>query len=257
MSRAFNFNGFDLQAAPYSVIDTDAFSSPEREVISHELARSDNAVSVFRKYKSRVINLSGLIADSTSDLVDAEIDAIKFNLMNGGKGVLNIGWAGGTRSWGAEVINNFITRKNNDVTRANYSAQLFCEKAYATNGQTGTLITSTLAANTVYAVAVDSTFMVEPVLVFTINSIATAGLIDITIGNPASSEYITIPKRNVVAGDTITVDTNTKQVFHNTTLVPATGYFPGWAPGNGSIEYTDTAAARNISLVGTYEKRYL
>lgn len=257
MARSITFSGFDLQAAPYSIISTDAFSSPEREIIFQELARADNAVAVFRRYRSRTITVGGMISDSTSDLLDADIDTLKLKVMQAGKGTLAVGWAAATRNWGAECKNMIISRANTDVSRAAFSAEFFCENAFCTDGVTGTLLSTTVTDANPFSVVSNGTFISSPFITLTINSIGTATAVDIIIGNPTSSEYITVPSRTYVAGDTVTIDCDNKQIFHNSTLVAGEGYFPNWAPGNGSLEYSDTASARNISLVTTYETRYL
>ncbi len=257
MGRLFDFTGFVLSTAPYAVLGTDAFSGPEREIISKELARADNAVAVFRRYRSRIINLNGEVTTNTSDAADLLQDTLKLKTLFAPKGFLNIGYAGGTRKWPAECTNCFITRTAQDISRFTYSMQFFADKAYATDGTTGTLLNTTITAANPFAVSVIGTFMALPQLTLTINSVSAAGPVDIIIGNPDSSEYLTIPQRTLTAGDTITIDSDNEQVFHNSTLVAASGYFPGWAPGNGSLEYSDTASARNISIVGSYEKRYL
>lgn len=257
MGRAFNFSGFNLQQAPYRVLGTDAFSGAEKEIIYKELARANNAVAVFRRFRSRIINLNGEVVDATSDLVDAEQDMIKTKLLFAGKGSLNIGYAGGTRSWPAECTNCFITRGAEDVSRFVWSAQFFADKAYSTDGTTGSLINTTITGDNTFSVSVGGTFLAQPQFTLTVNSIGTASPVDIIIGNPDSSEYITIPQRVLAVGDTITIDCDTEQIFHNSTLVAGTGYFPGWAPGNGSLQFSCTAASYSFSTLGNYEKRYM
>lgn len=259
MGRSASFNSFDLQGVPFRMISTDAFSAPEKEIIKEELARSDNAVAVFRRYKSREINLSGLIVDSSSDLVDTDIDLIKLKVMFAQKSNLDIGWAGGFRRWGAECKNLIITRSNTDVSRAGYDVQFFCEEAFATDGTSSDLLgasTVTITDNGFIYFSAQGTALAMPVFQLTINSI-TAGPIDIIIGNPASGEYITIAGRSYIAGDVLTIDTHAKKIFHNATQLPGSGYFPAWPPGSGSFEYSDSAAARNISVASPYDKRYL
>lgn len=257
MGRAINFSGFDLQAKPYAVLGTDAFSGAEKEMIYKELARADNAVAVFRRYRSRIINLNGQVVTTTSDLADGLQDTIKLKTLFAGKGKLNFGYAGGTRSWAAECTNCFITRNAQDVSQFNYSMQFFADKCYAVDGTTGTLINTTLTANNLFAVNVAGTFMGAPFITLTVNSVTATGLVDIIIGNPDSSEYITIPQQALAVGDTITIDCDNEQVYHNSTLVPASGYFPAWAPGNGSLDFSCTASAFSFGILGQYETRYL
>jgi hypothetical protein len=257
MGRAANFSGFSFTDAPFRMLGTDAFSGPEREIIAKELARADNQVAVFRRFRSRIINLNGLIVDSSSDAVDLDQDNLKLKTLFAGRGSLNIAYAGGYRRWGAEVMNCFITRNAEDVSRAAYSIQFSCDKAYATDGTTGTLINTTITANGPFSVVVAGTFMALPQIVLTVNSVTATGPVDIIIGNPSSGEYITVPQRNLVAGDTISIDCDNELVFHNSTLVAASGYFPGWAPGNGSLEFSCSASSFSIGTLGTYEKRYL
>lgn len=257
MGRAFNFSGFDLTIAPYKVLGTDAFSGAEKEIIYKELARGDNAVATFRRFRSRIINLNGAVVDATSDAADADQDAIKLKTLYAPKGKLNIGYAGGTRSWSAECTNCFITRNAEDVSQFLYSMQFFADKAYAVDGTTGTIINTTITGDNTFSVLLGGTFLSLPQFTLTVNSVTATGPVDIIIGNPDSGEYITIPQRTLAVGDTITIDCDTEQIFHNSTLVAGSGYFPGWAPGNGSLQFSCTATAYSIGTLGTYEKRYM
>lgn len=90
--KAITFNGFDLQSGPYRVVDVgELFNSPIRDIIAEELARSDNAVAVFRKYTSRKYTLSGNVRDVSSAALESAIDALKLNLL-GNIGQTKAGW---------------------------------------------------------------------------------------------------------------------------------------------------------------------
>lgn len=115
--KGMTFRGFNLQSAPYKVIrETGLLDSPVRDIISHELARSDNAVAVFRRYKSRTFTLSGQIKTGTSAELEGAIDALKLNLLNQ-IGDLVIEWGTGFRYFRAECQNVAIGRGTSDVTQ--------------------------------------------------------------------------------------------------------------------------------------------
>lgn len=258
--RGVEFNAFDLQADPYRVVDTDAFSGPQREIIFKELARTDNAVSVFRRFKSRDITLQGVINGASSDAVDQAIDDLKLKLLLAAQGNLDIDWAGGIRRWRAECKNVIISRASGDLSRAAFNAQFFCEKSFATDGQAlAELLDETVTSGDIpYSVSPGGTYMASPVFTLTINSIdPDDSAVAITIGNPISSEYLTIPDRTYGAGDELIINCDTREVLHNSVPVASEGDFPAWAPGNGSVEYSDDATTRNISLLGEYEKRFM
>lgn len=258
--KSMIFRGFNLQSAPYKVVrETGLLDSPVRDIITHELARSDNAVSVFRKYKSRTFTLTGQIKAGTSAELEGAIDALKLNLLNQ-IGDLVVEWGAGYRYFRAECQNVAIGRGTSDVTQCVWSASFFMAVPFSTDNTTRDFFTS-VAGNTLgsFTVGVNNigTYLAEPYLTLTLTGLEpNLSDVSITIANPATNEQITITDQ-FADGDIITIDCLKKQIFRGTELLAGVGNFPAWQPGPGLLTVSDTGSSRTSSLAGNYQARNL
>lgn len=257
--KPFSFNGFGLSTDPYRVTDTDAFTAPTKEITVAELARAHGGVALFRRFKPRTINISGYFKDADSDALEADLDALKNNLLNV-TGQLAVGYRSGFRYWTAEGQNVNISRGATDVTKMAYSAQFLAPSPFATDGTTQNLFTAVTGnTNRSFQLGVNNigTFLALPFITITMTAISpTNAPITITIGNPATNEYLSF-SGTFNNGDVITIDVVNEQIYQNATLLNPTGLFPTWLPGAGIMDYSDTAASGTLSLTGTYPPRYL
>lgn len=258
--RSVLFNGVDLQAAPFKVHDTDAFSAPVRNIITYELERTDNAVDVFRRYTSRNISLSGTVKTDTEADCDTAIDTLKLALLQAGPGQLQLEYAGGYRYWQGEAKNLQIARAAADITRAGWSCQFHVPNFYATDGNTDILLADTEVTDESYSTQISplGTYLSRPVITLTYNFINPAvSDVGITVGNPNTNNYITITE-TIGFGNVITIDTLNDQVFVNGSLVPYSGQMPNWQPGQAAgFEYSDTATARTVVINVTAQRVFI
>ncbi len=258
--KGMAFRGFNLQSAPYKVIrETGLLDSPVRDIISHELARSDNAVAVFRRYKSRTFTLSGQIKATDSAALEGAIDALKLALLNQ-IGDLVVEWGGGYRYFRAECQNVAIGRGTSEVTQCSWSASFFMPVPFSTDNVTRDFFTS-VVGNTLgsFTVGVNNigTYLAEPFLTLTLTGLEpNISDVSFTISNPASNDSLTITDQ-FADGDIITIDCLRKQIFRGTELLAGVGNFPAWQPGPGLLQISDTGSSRTSSLAGTYQTRNL
>jgi len=260
MSKPMVFRGFNLQSEPYKVtFEEGLFNSPLKDIILYELARSDNAVAVYRRYKSREFTLGGHIKTDSSDSLEAAIDALKAALLLQ-SGELAVGWAGGTRYFEAECANLNINRRNTELDHSGWSAQFVMPVPFSTDGVTRDFITA-VSGHTLATLQVGvnniGTYLAYPFITLVITALEpNTSNVTFTFTNPATSENISITDE-FADGDTITLDTLNKQIFRGSELLAGVGNFPAWQPGSGLLELSDTATSRTISLSATYIARYL
>lgn len=257
---SFAILGLDLQSGDFRVTDTDAFGSAERDIKALQLAREDGAVAVFKRFKDRNINVNGYIKSTDKASAEASLDQLKTLVASANLGNLDVGYRNGIRRWNVLNANIIIGRSGQDISYIPYSMQFYSPKPYATDNTTSNIITpATLTTGSNYlAAAVLGSYPAQPVFTLTVNSISpTISSVDIIIGNSAEGRYLTI--RGIrTAGDVITVDCQNKQLFINGVLtLPYGGQFPLWAPGPGTVEVSDTASTRNISISDSYPPRWL
>lgn len=258
--KSMLFKGFDLQAAPYKVIREDGLlNSPQRDIIAHELARSDNAVAVFRKYRPRNYTLVGEMKADTEAELEGAIDQLKLKLLSQ-IGDLQVAWAGGYRYFNSECQNVIINRGTNDVTRCGWSAGFFMAVPFSTDNTTRDFMTD-VSGHTAGTLTVSvnniGTYLAFPFITITITGLEpNTSDVSFSISNPATSESITITDE-FADGDILTIDTFNKQIFRGTELLAGVGNFPAWLPGAGLLEISDTGSSRTLSVEATYNARYL
>jgi hypothetical protein len=258
--KSVAFKGFNLQASPYKVIREDGLlTSPVLDIISFELARSDNAVSVYRKYRPRSFTLVGEIKATTEVELEQAIDQLKLNLLRQ-IGDVVVDWAGGYRYFNAECQNLIINRGTNDVTQCGWSAGFYMAVPFSTDNTTRdfmTAVTGQTAGTTIVSVNNIGTHLAVPYITLTITGLEpNTSDVSFTISNPESNESITITDE-FADGDVVTIDTLNRQIFRGTELLAGVGNFPAWKPGAGLLQLSDTGSSRTISLAATYIARYL
>lgn len=258
-ARAVSLEGLDLQAGNFRVTNTDAFSSPKKEITLIELARDDGARNVFERFTQRDIGVEGYINSSTSDDADASVDLLK-TYLNRKDLELKIGFAGGSRIWTVAFQELAIGKNTNDPTYYSWTGKFLAPKPFAIDETSSSTLASEsalTAATSIIAVDGEGTYLVVPEIVITINSIDPDDSdVSITVSNPATSRSMTITQ-TLQAGDVITLDCFNKVIYLNSAVIPGVGNFPTWLPSAGTLEVSDTATTRNIDVSATYRKRYL
>lgn len=255
---AIAFEGFALNTVPYKVTDYPDNSSPNRETKTFALARKHGSKKVFDRYKSRNIVVTGEIIANTRLELETAVDTLKL-AMNRSQGQLRIDYGTGYREYTCTPINVAIGRNGRQITYCTYSIEFEVQSGYAVDGFTDTLVDAqniTDASTSILIVPL-GTFESSPVIVLNINDIDPDDEdVQIIIGNPATSEYLTI-EETLTAGDVLTIDCSEEESFLNSDPIRPDGQYPNWRPGSGTIEVSDGADDRDIDITATAERRFL
>lgn len=258
---AFSLAGLDLQSGYYRISETDAFGTAEREIKAMQLAREDGAVAVFKRFKDRNINASGVIKAPDKSTAEASLDQLKAAIAGlNALSNLDVGYRGSTRRWQVFSANILVPRGGRDVSVIPFSLQLYSPKPYALDTAASTLVTpgNHTTGTSYWPIIVSGSYPAQPVITLTVSAINPSNSsVDIIVGNSAENRYLTIRGQRTV-GDIITIDTQNKQLYINGTLTqPYGGQFPLWAPGPGTVEISDTATTRTIAVADSYTPRWL
>lgn len=252
----FDFAGLDLQAQGITVTETNAFGAPEKESKIIDLARRHGSVKVYERLKDRRITLGGAVNLGTQDDLVNAMDILKGFLLFG-TGNLNVTDGTRLRRWIADCENMNISRDENMVTRAIWSAEFYSGNPFAVDGVTDTLIDTTITTTSYNGfMQINGSYLGYPIIQLTVTSVSPGTAIDITIQNPVTSQALTI-SHAFVGGEIITIDTFNETVFIDSLQINPSGQFPVWLPGGGSLQYSDTAASRSVHMLVTNDRRYL
>lgn len=257
MARAVILDGLDLQSGAYRITDTDAFSSPVKDVNIIELARKDGAKAVFERYKSRKINLTGYIQTDTVNEADSALDTLKSFINRRGL-ELKIGYLDEYRVFTVNTESLQVARKNTDVSRMGFNIQSVAPNPFAVDETETTLVDeSGVTSSANISVNAGGSYFALPLIVITINAIdPDDSPVTITIGNAIENTYMSITG-TFVAGDVITLDSYNEIIYLNSAIIEGDGIFPIWSPAGGTFEYTDDATTRDIDILATYYRRWL
>jgi phage-related protein len=250
------YDDFDLQLSPYKVTRIDAYSAAPRTLQNEQLAKRDGGITVYSRYESKNILIEGQIKTQTQSSLELAIDTLT-TALNKFERKLEIGYAGGTRTYITTQNNIQITRDRGGSTYANFSIEFLSPQPFGLNETSINFINTTITLGSI-SVSINNqgSYKAEPVLSVTLTSFTGAGERFITIGNPVLAQRVTITNE-FEEGDTITIDCFNKDVFLNGSLVEYRGKIPEWAPGVGSIEWVDSFTARSVNIQATYQRKYL
>lgn len=253
------FGATDLTDGAYQATDTDAFNAPQKDVKIIELARTDGSLQLLDRLKGRNILVEGwIVTDTSAQLTDA-MDALKALMIAGDK-ALRVTEDGKYREWSNAKLNNvMITRGGRDLTFAKFSAEFFTPLPYALDGVTDALVTiaAQTAAASATALSAGGSYYAKPEITITLTALEpNTAPVTIVIGNPATSQYLTITS-TFADGDVLTIDTVNHRVFQNATLISVDGQFPLWLPGAGTFDYSDTGSSRTVAISVTNPRKWL
>lgn len=249
------YRALNLHSAPYNITQYDGYDMPDIDIKSIELAREDGAIQTTSRITAHTITVSGQIMTSTKAALVSAIDLLKAYLYQPNGQLVVTDDDDITRTFDATPQNVSITRTRGGATQARYSIQFYCPKPYSVSQNVKLLDTNITAQPTNMAISIQGTYPGEPLITLTINSI-TAGIQTITIGNDAINRTIGITD-TFAGGDVIRIDNARKEVYLNTIKHDYTGAFAKWGVGGGSINYVDTADARDVDIVITADVRML
>jgi len=255
--RGFTIDGLDLQDGYFSVVDTDIFSAPPKDIDLIELARKDGAKAVFERFGSKPINFTGYIQAPTSELYDGAEDQLKAFAIRRGL-TLKGDYRGTTRVWTVNVKNIGITKRNTDVSRSVYSLNLVAPNPFGKDETETTLVDeSGITSATNIPVVGGGSYFAQPLIIITINSVnPDDSNVTLSIGNASENTYMDVTDI-LVAGDIITIDSFNEIIYKNSEIIEGDGIFPIWSPTGGTFEFSFDATTIDVDILATYYKRWL
>lgn len=256
MSTQISFDGNSLQTANIITQQINHESIPTKDAKLYALAHASKSVIPFVAYPTKTISATGTVIYDTISGLDSGLDTFKgyFTATNAN---LDIGYEGTTRRYVA-TVNKLDVSRPRGLTSADFSVDFMLTNPFGIETVSTPILNVAGRTSTPYSD--NFTFLGSgpfqyPVFTYTLNS-GTGLTASVIIGNNSTGQQITVT-RTWSAGDILVIDTYNGTVQVNGVAVAYSGAFPIFAPGIGTLTYSDTFTTRNFDYSVVYTKRWL
>lgn len=253
-----SFNGTSIQTNNILISDIGHDQLPTKKIYQETLTRADGGKITGIQYTDKSISLEGIIVGTSITDLDSRIDALK-NTLSGQDQNMDIDYNGSTRRYIATLVNIIISRKDMGVMSAAFSAEFTLDNPFGRDTSTTTLLsgaTITTTPSIQTFTAIGGTYTAHPAFTVTLNSGTGLTSKTITLTNTSTGQFTSVT-RTWTAGDILIVDSSAITVTVNGTAVDYLGVFPDYAVGSTQVTYSDSFTTRNVTLAGTYVRRFL
>lgn len=253
---SFTFDSTDLSTLDnVTITAVKAYDTPERELRIHKIARADKSILTSAEYSSRPIIVEGVIgADNYLELtqnlntLNSKIQTQNAQVSYEQAGISLIYEevtldSMKTKIRGGSCDFSIVFVASNPIPYESGSNQMLQPQHFTASASS-------------YAINNTGSYTALPVISVTISLLTGGTTKQVVLTNSVLGQGITIT-RTWTAGDVISIDCMEKTVMVNGTAVDYTGIFPEFAPGSGSIGYTDTLTTRSGKISVTYNRRFI
>lgn len=250
------FDGIDLTSVPgLTVLSTDPYKMPRRNVSMSELARTNKSKVNSAFYIERIITVRVGITRATRNLLENSIDTL-MGYLQGVNKLLVLNQSSGSRQYyctledapvaydGGSYIELSLTFTCTDRFGYDVAPTLLLDVvAYTSASKVSTL-----------AVGGNAPWQV-PVITLRYTAVGGGTTKTVSIGNDSTGQVLSVT-RTWIAGDVLVIGTFNKTVKVNNAEVDFDGAIPEWAPGVGYMTYSDNFTSRTFNLQAVYNKRW-
>ncbi len=249
------FNNYNLNSLEgVRIVNYDVSELPDRILTDNKLARSNRSVLTSAEYASKNVRIVGYVGGDGWPEVQTNYDRLKgrvqdfegiVRVQQGDTEVEYVGTLNQiTKEYVGPNIKFTLTFKcSNPIGRDSVGRELFAPV---------TITTATLTK----AFEVEGSFIATPRFSFQVSAV-TGGSTNksITLLNASTNKGIRIT-RNWVAGDILSINSDTFEAVVNGTPVDFDGQFPTFYPGTRSLQYIDDFTTRTVVLSSIYTRQY-
>lgn len=259
MPGGITYNSNSLQTSSIVTSEIEHHSSPAFKLTKAAIAHANRTSIMFGDYPDKTIRIDGMLVSTTGIAgMDALEDTFKSYLVGIEKN-LDIEHNGSTRRYIATPTAISVERPGG-LDWARFVVTFFCSLPFGTNTTTTSLTnqTSQTTGSASYPITVGGTFPYQaPIITVTYSAISGGTGKTVRIGNNDTGQQITIT-RDWIATDVLEVDVANSMVKVNGIEVEFSGAFPEFAPGSGTLTYSDDfTTSRTYSLVANHYRRFM
>lgn len=256
------FNDVDLTSVPgLTVLRTDPYKPPKRNVSMSNLARTSNSKVNSGFYTERFIAVRIEISRSTRELTEQSLDTLMGILQAKDKALI-LNQSSTRRKYYATFSDAIIESTTEGGSYLQMDLIFACSDKFGYDLGPTTLLSITTpftSANRSDALIFNgSAEWQAPVISITYSAITGGTTKSVVIGNGSTGQQVTIT-RTWTAGDTITINPldETAPVRVNNTPVDFSGAILLWNKGIGYWYYNDTFTTRSFTGLITVVNRYV
>lgn len=256
--KSLLINGSDLTSILGFVLQTiDTGQIPKRTLESYKKNRAHGEVLVSNFFDVREIVVKGAITGINQSSYEGVRDTI-FGIVSQPNIILQTLVAGAQRYWTVTMMDTSkIPEAYGGYASVELHFQAFDPFGYGTttiSNNLGTLVSSGVVLTTTFI----GTWNAAPIFTITVNSLTAASSQTMTFADYQRGLNVAIT-RVWLAGDVVAIDLYHNLVTVNGIVVPWSGVLPitDFAPGTVQLQYIDTFTARNVSIISSYQPRYI
>jgi hypothetical protein len=256
---AISYNSNSLQTVNILTSDIDHHSHPEFVANVMGLAHTNGSALPYSNYPKKIIPIEGkLISSSTLTSLDQLEDTFK-GYLTARNANLDIGYAGSTRRYKCIAVTKVAIQRPQELWTSKFSVEFTCQPfGTDTNASTLLSVSGRTAASYSDSITLAGTAPFQlPITTITYTAVGGSPVAGtVSLGNAGTGQQIYIT-RTWTTGDVLVIDSTTFTVTVNGVAVNATGAFPAFFVGSGTLFYSDTFATRTFTISSVYYKNYV
>lgn len=253
------FNGYSLQSADVISADIEAWSAPNRELVTFKTPRADGGGWNGDYFRERRIKVSGIIEQTTATLLNEELDTFKRNMATP-QGNLDLKVNGEIRRIVATLADPemiFNRREGYHITFVPFDMTfLAIEPMYHSLEYESEAYEDITFLTYPSEIEVTGSYKAQAVVILIIQ--AATAITTISFENTTNDDLVEVtPSGGFSAGDVLVIDSEEKSLTINGVEVDYDGVFPELNVGTN--EFTIEATGTSIEYTATvkYRKTYL
>lgn len=237
--KIYNFNVTDL---------------PKRNLTASKLARADRSLLTSAEYADKTIYVYGFIGGADHATRQLNLDRLK-GLVQDIEGIIRVP-QGDTDVEYTGTLDGFS--KDPTGPSLGFALQFQCSNPIGRDAVGRELfapVTITTATLT-KTFTVEGSFKASPRFSFVINSI-TGGSTNksISLLNASTNKGVKVT-RNWLAGDILSINSDTFEIVINGATQDFSGQFPTFLPGGRTLQYIDDFTTRDVTMSSIYTRQY-
>lgn len=257
MSYLAQFDSVDITAVPgLTVLGIDSYMPPRRSLTMVDIARTNKSKNTAGFYTERLITVMVGIGRNTRDLAEQSIDTLN-GLIQGLEKDLIVSQAGNARKYTATLQDAHVVHGGGAYVELNLvfacTDRFGYDTAYVVIFSNNAVTSSGRSDNYTFG---GSAPWQLPVLTYYYSALTGGTAKTVLVGNSATGQQVSIT-RTWVAGDRLEIDVKNGTVKVNGVEVAWSGALPEFAPGAGTITYSDNLTTRTVNMSGYYYRRYI